>query len=168
MSDPATTTVEVNGFPCRVWTKGSGPKLGFLAGFGGLPRWVPFLDELARTRTVIVPSLPGYPGGGLGHTVLDTHIDWVLAVRQIIEKAWLAGADLLGASVGAATWLIWLALAGSTLMAACAFLTPFWQQPGFPLEYRLLIAWGLMGYIVWRLALTQQSDPGSPHTRAPS
>ena len=69
---------------------------------------------------------------------------------------------------GAATWLIWLALGGSTLMAACAFLTPFWQQPGFPLEYRLLIAWGLMGYIVWRLALTQQSDPGSPNTRAPS
>ena len=102
MSDPATTTVEVNGFPCRVWTKGSGPKLGFLAGFGGLPRWVPFLDELAKTRTVIVPSLPGYPGGGLGHTVLDTHIDWVLAVRQIIEKAGLAGADLLGASVGGA------------------------------------------------------------------
>jgi amino acid transporter len=69
---------------------------------------------------------------------------------------------------GAATWLIWLGLAGSTLMAACAFLTPFWQQPGFPLEYRLLIAWGLMGYIVWRCALTQQSDPDSPNTRAPS
>ena len=77
----------MNGFPCRVWTKGSGPKLGFLAGFGGLPRWVPFLDELAKTRTVIVPSLPGYPGGALGHTVLDTHLDWVLAVRQIVDKA---------------------------------------------------------------------------------
>jgi hypothetical protein len=55
LSDPKTTAVEVNGFPCRVWTKGSGPKLGFLAGFGGLPRWLPFLDELARTRTVIAP-----------------------------------------------------------------------------------------------------------------
>lgn len=100
MSDPVTTAVEVNGFSCRVWTKGSGPKLGFLAGFGGLPRWVPFLDALAKSRTVIVPSLPGYPGGGLGHTVLDTHIDWVLAVRQIVEKAGLVGSDLLGASVG--------------------------------------------------------------------
>ena len=99
MSEPQTTTVEVNGFPCRVWTKGSGPKLGFLAGFGGLPRWVPFLDELATSRTVIVPSLPGYPGAG-GHTVLDTHLDWLLAVRQIIDKTGLAGADLLGASVG--------------------------------------------------------------------
>ena len=101
MPDPTTTTVEINGFPCRVWTKGSGPKLGFLAGFGGLPRWVPFLDALAKSRTVIVPSLPGYPGG-IGHTVLDTHLDWVLAVRQIIDKTGLAGADLLGASVGGA------------------------------------------------------------------
>lgn len=66
---------------------------------------------------------------------------------------------------GAATWLIWLALAGSASMAACAFLTPFWQQPGFPLEYQLLSAWGLMGYIVWRFALTQKSDPDSPNTR---
>jgi len=97
-----TTIVEVNGFPCRIWTKGSGPRLGFLAGFGGLPRWLPFLDALAQSRTVVVPSLPGYPGGAQGHTVLDTHLDWVLAVRQIIDKTGLAGADLLGASVGGA------------------------------------------------------------------
>ena len=95
------TAVEVNGFPCRVWSKGQGPKLGFLAGLGGLPRWLPFLDRLAETRTVIVPSLPGYPGAA-GHTELDTHLDWVVAVRQLIDKAGLAGADLLGASVGGA------------------------------------------------------------------
>lgn len=101
MPDLRTTTVEVNGFPCRVWSKGHGPKLGFLAGLGGLPRWLPFLDRLAETRTVIAPSLPGYPGGS-GHTELDSHLDWVLAVRQLIDKAGLAGADLLGASVGGA------------------------------------------------------------------
>lgn len=99
MSDPKTETVEINGSPCRIWSKGQGPKLGFLAGLGGLPRWVPFLDELAKTRTVIVPSLPGYPGA-LGHTALDTHLDWVLAVRQLLEKAGLTGTDLVGASVG--------------------------------------------------------------------
>ena len=102
MSELKTTTVEVNGFPCRVWTKGSGPKVGFLAGLGGLPRWLPFLDVLAKTRTVVVPSLPGYPGGGTGHSVLDTHLDWVLAVRQLLDKAGLAGCDLIGASVGGA------------------------------------------------------------------
>lgn len=101
MSAPKTTTVDVNGHPCRVWSKGTGPKLGFLAGLGGLPRWLPFLDRLAESRTVIAPSLPGYPGA-TGHTELDTHLDWVLAVRQIVDEAGLAGADLAGASVGGA------------------------------------------------------------------
>ena len=87
VSEPQTLTIDVNGFSTRVWRKGSGPKLGFLAGFGGLPRWMPFLDELAKRRTLIVPSLPGFPGGDRGHTVLDTHLDWMLAVREILEKA---------------------------------------------------------------------------------
>jgi pimeloyl-ACP methyl ester carboxylesterase len=101
VSEPETSSVEINGFPTRIWRKGSGPKLGFLAGFGGLPRWTPFLDELAQTRSVIVPSLPGFPGGDRGHTVLDSHLDWLLAVREILDQAGLAGADLAGSSVGA-------------------------------------------------------------------
>lgn len=100
MSDFETLTIDVNGFPTRVWRKGSGPRLGFLAGFGGLPRTVPFLEELAQRRTVIVPSLPGFPGGDRGHTVLDTHLDWLLAVRETLVKANLVGADLAGSSVG--------------------------------------------------------------------
>ncbi|MDO8972523.1 alpha/beta fold hydrolase [Reyranella sp.] len=101
MPEPVTTTIDVNGHPCRVWTKGSGPRMGFLAGLGGLPRWLPFLDRLAERRTVIAPSLPGYPGA-TGHTELDTHLDWILAMRQIVDGAGLAGADLVGASVGGA------------------------------------------------------------------
>ena len=101
MSQPETLTIDVNGFPTRVWKQGSGPLLGYLAGFGGLPRWMPFLDELAKSRTVIVPSLPGFPGGDRGHTVLDTHLDWLIAVRETLEKAGLSGADLAGSSVGA-------------------------------------------------------------------
>ncbi|WP_428487712.1 alpha/beta fold hydrolase [Rhodopila sp.] len=101
ISAPETMTIEVNGYPTRVWRKGSGPRLGFLAGFGGLPRWVPFLDELAASHTVIVPSLPGFPGGDRGHSVLDSHLDWLLAVREILDKSGLAGADLAGSSVGA-------------------------------------------------------------------
>ena len=99
MSEPTTSTIDINGHACRVWTKGSGPKIGWLAGFGGLPRWVPFLDELAKSRTVIVPSLPGHPGA-TGHTLLDSHLDWIVAVRQIIAKSGLEGEDLAGSSVG--------------------------------------------------------------------
>ncbi len=112
MSPPDASTIEVGGFPIRVWRKGNGPRLGFLAGFGGLPRWVPFLDELAASRTVIVPSLPGFPGGDRGHAELDSHLDWLLAVHEILEKAGLAGADLAGSSVGA------------SLAAECAALWP--------------------------------------------
>ncbi len=101
MSELQTLTIEVNAFPTRIWRKGSGPKIGFLAGFGGLPRWMPFLDELARSRTVIVPSLPGFPGGDRGHSVLDSHLDWLLAVREILDQSDLAGADLAGSSIGA-------------------------------------------------------------------
>ena len=101
MSEFETLTVDVNGFPTRIWRRGSGPVLGFLAGYGGLPRWMPFLDELAKTRTLIVPSLPGFPGGDRGHAILDTHLDWLLAVRDTLDKAGLAGADLAGSSVGA-------------------------------------------------------------------
>jgi pimeloyl-ACP methyl ester carboxylesterase len=100
VSDLETLSIDINGFATRVWRKGSGPRLGFLAGFGGLPRFVPFLDELAKTRTVIVPSLPGFPGGDRGHTVLDTHLDWILAVRVILVRSDLIGADLVGSSVG--------------------------------------------------------------------
>src|SRR5260370_15769444 len=100
MAEPETTTVELNGFSSRVWQKGSGPKLGFLAGFGGLPRWIPFLDALARERTVIVRSLPGFPGGERGHSVLDSHLDWVLAAHLLVHRAGLDGADLVGSSVG--------------------------------------------------------------------
>ena len=101
VSEPETTTIEINGFPTRIWRKGSGPRLGFLAGLGGLPRWMPVLDALAAHRSVIVPSLPGFPGGDRGHTVLDSHLDWMLAVRAILDAAGLAGADLAGSSVGA-------------------------------------------------------------------
>lgn len=100
MTEPTTTTIDCNGHPCRVWTKGSGPKIGWFAGFGGSPRWTPFLDKLAETRTVVVPSLPGHPGA-TGHTALDSHLDWICAVREIVIKAGLEGADMAGCSVGA-------------------------------------------------------------------
>ncbi len=99
--DPSMTTVEVNGHACRVWTKGHGPLLGYLPGIGGLPRWIPLLDLLARERTVIAPSLPGFPGAA-GHDLLDTHLDWLLATYDLLQKCGLAGSDLIASSVSGA------------------------------------------------------------------
>ena len=101
MSALEQTTVEVNGHPCRVWQKGSGPLLGFVPGYAGLPRWTPFLDELAQTRRVIAPSLPGFPGG-TGHGDLDNQLDWVTAARDLLVAAGLEGADMVAAGFGAA------------------------------------------------------------------
>ena len=97
----STRTVEVNGRPCRVWEKGEGEPVGYLAGVGGLARWTPFLDRLAERRRVIAPSVPGFPGAQ-GHDLLDTQLDWILATEDLLEAAGLAGADLIGTSVGAA------------------------------------------------------------------
>ena len=50
---------------------------------------------------MVVPSLPGFPGGDRGHSVLDNHLDWLLATRHLLDAAGLEGADLAGSSVGA-------------------------------------------------------------------
>lgn len=97
----STRTVDVNGRPCRVREKGAGEPVGFLAGIGGLSGWTPFLDRLAARRRVVVPSVPGFPGAE-GHDLLDSQLDWILAVQDLLEAAGLAGADLVASSVGAA------------------------------------------------------------------
>lgn len=118
---PATGTVTVNGHPCRVWSQGDGPPLGFLAGVGGLPRWTPFLVALARDYRVIAPSLPGFPGG-TGHDVLDTHFDWLLATHDLLREAGLEGADLVASSVAGAlaadAAAVWPGLVGRLVLIA--------------------------------------------------
>jgi pimeloyl-ACP methyl ester carboxylesterase len=101
MSAPAERSVSVNGLPCRVWEKGQGSPVFYLAGLAGLPRWTPFLDRLAERHRVVAPSIPGFPGA-VGHDRLDQPLDWVAAVLDLLEGAGLAGGDLIGASVGGA------------------------------------------------------------------
>ena len=93
-------TVRVQGEDVRVWEKGKGEPLGYLAGLGGLNEWTPFLDELAKRRRVIVPSLPGFPGGGQLHRKLDGLADWVIATLDILEAAGLEGKEIAGHSIG--------------------------------------------------------------------
>lgn len=99
MAEPKERTVETALGPVRVWEKGRGKKLGYLAGLGGLRKWPAFLDKLAETRRVIVPSLPGFPGGPSSEP-LDGQLDWVLATHDTLGAAGLFNADLVGASVG--------------------------------------------------------------------
>jgi pimeloyl-ACP methyl ester carboxylesterase len=102
MSAMTESFIEISGNRHRIWTKGEGPLLGFIAGVGGLTRWTRFLDALANQHTVIVPALPGFPGGGSGHLSLDTQLDWLLALRQVLDGAGLSKADLVGSNIGGA------------------------------------------------------------------
>lgn len=101
MSDVSTEFVELNGDPCRVWRKGAGAMLVFFPGHGGMPKWIPFLDRLAESFEVIVPSLPGFQGSE-GLRTQDQHMDWVLAARDLIDGAGIGNdAQLAGSGPGA-------------------------------------------------------------------
>ena len=103
MNPVAESAVTVHGAEFRVWTAGAGPRLGVLGGFGGWQRWSPFLTRLARSRTVVVPSLPGFPGGGDRiHMTLDSTLDWLILVRDLLNACEIDGDDLAGISLGAA------------------------------------------------------------------
>jgi pimeloyl-ACP methyl ester carboxylesterase len=110
----AERTITVNGAACRVWEMGHGEPVGFLAGLGGVPRWSPFLDALAAVRRIVVPSLPGFPGGA-GLEQLDDSSDWLAATLDLLEGAGLSGADLIGASVGGMLAAEIAALSGATV-----------------------------------------------------
>ncbi len=96
------TLVEHDGHVARVWTKGSGPMVGVLAGPLGVPRWNDYLEQLSAHFTVVVPSLPGFPGGGMSYERLDSVADWVITTLDLLEAAGLDGADLIGHSIGGA------------------------------------------------------------------
>ncbi len=125
VSAPSERTVRVNGEVCRVWETGEGERLGVLPPFGGFPRWTPFLAALASERRVVVPSLPGFPGG-LGHERLDDLPDWIAATLDLLEESGLVGADLVGLSVG-----------GTLLAEAAAF------SPGLAQRLVLVAPFGL-------------------------
>ncbi|MGE3246668.1 MAG: alpha/beta fold hydrolase [Beijerinckiaceae bacterium] len=95
------TFVDTPSGKVRIWEKGRGKRIGFFAGIGGLPKWLPFLDRLAETHRVLVPALPGFPGGASSEPI-DERLDWVLAAGDAFDAAGLDGADLIGASVGGA------------------------------------------------------------------
>lgn len=97
---PREWHVRVGRIQSRVWEGGCGEPLLFLAGLGGLTKWTPCLVALAETRRVIVPALPGYPGG-IGHDGLDGVIDWVTATLDLIDAVGGMGIDWVGVSIGA-------------------------------------------------------------------
>ena len=119
-------SIDVGGHPVRVLEAGdnaSAPPAVFFAGIGGLPGWVPFLDHLAETRRVLVPSLPGFPGAeDFRH--LDTLLDWIVHAVETVEALGEKPVDLVGSSVGGALAAEVAAIAGS-LVHRLVLIAPF-------------------------------------------
>jgi pimeloyl-ACP methyl ester carboxylesterase len=102
MTEPRARTVPFGGEDLRIWEKGRGEPIVFLAGFGGLPRWTAFLETLSQSRHVFAPSLPGFPGGGRAHEKLDSHMDWLIATHDVVAAAGARPVDVVGVSLGGA------------------------------------------------------------------
>jgi pimeloyl-ACP methyl ester carboxylesterase len=89
----------VDGVKLHLQRKGSGPPLLFLHGAGGVPRWLPFFDELAAQFDLIVPDHPGFGA--------SEDPGWIRSVRDIalfyldaLEQMDLEGVHVVGHSVG--------------------------------------------------------------------
>ena len=85
----------------RLWEAGEGQNLCCFPGYGGLPRWLPFLEKLAEGFRVKVASLPGFPGGP-NHENLDNHLDWVVSAHDALVHSQPGQKILMGSSVGGA------------------------------------------------------------------
>jgi pimeloyl-ACP methyl ester carboxylesterase len=95
--------VNAGGRSCRIWEKGEGAALFWLASAPLLYRWTAIHDALAAQCRLIVCSLPGLAGNGRNHDDLNDHLDWCLAAHDLIVAAGFSPADtLMGSStVGA-------------------------------------------------------------------
>ncbi len=73
-----------------------------------------------------------------------TYVMCCVTVLRLRSRGGAASFPLPGGNAFA-----WIGLAGSVTMAVVAFLAPFLQRDGLPLEWELLGAWGLIGVVVW-------------------
>jgi len=102
MSAPHTRTVAVGGRPCRVQEFGEGRPLFYLPSSVLSLKWSPFHAALAARARLIACSLPGF-GGSEGHDVIDDHLTWCLAARDMLLAAGFRPGDtLIGASAAGA------------------------------------------------------------------
>lgn len=114
MSGPEERIVETRAGAARVWEKGEGAPLAVWSGFHGYPRWNAFLECLSLHRHVIVPSLPGLPGGP-DFRMLDDLPDWIAATLDLADASGVEGADWVGLGPGGLLAAEVAALAGAYL-----------------------------------------------------
>ena len=102
MSAPQIRTVEIAGRPCRISEQGSGSPLFYVPSSVLSLKWSPFHEALAARARLVSLSLPGF-GGSEGHELIDDHLAWCLAARDLLVAAGFKPGDtLIGSSAAGA------------------------------------------------------------------
>ena len=99
MAEHTSEFIEVAGCKVEVLRGGQGPVLLFLHGAGGASNWAPYMDRLAETFDVIVPSHPGF-GRSDTPPWLDRLTDLAYFYLDFIEQFELNKINLVGNSLG--------------------------------------------------------------------
>jgi pimeloyl-ACP methyl ester carboxylesterase len=132
----------------RVLSKGAGPALVFFHGAWGLT-WDPFLDELARTFTVVAPEHPGTtPGAPDEIARLDGLWDLVLCYDELLEALGLPEVAVVGHSFGGLV-ACELAAAYPRRVRRLALIDPlgFWRDADPVVNWGMLNVADLPGWI---------------------
>lgn len=90
----AIDAVTTNGRTGRIWSKGEGRPIYWLASSPMLLRWTAAHDAFAKGARLVVCSLPGFPGG-TGHDTIFDHLSWCLAARDLLAAAGFQQGDTL-------------------------------------------------------------------------
>ena len=92
---------EIKGVRLRYYVGGNGPPIALIHGLGGAAtNWTLVAPELARSRRVIVPDLPGH-GGSAPLAAAPTLEPYADRVHRLLEREAALPAPLVGHSLGA-------------------------------------------------------------------
>ncbi len=94
------TFVDIRGCATSLWRGGSGPTLLFLHGSQGVPRPLPFMEQLAERFDLLAPEHPGFgasdnPAGLASvHDLAYFYLDFIAALR--LQRVHVVGQALGG------------------------------------------------------------------------
>ena len=123
MIAPRESFVDARGRRCRVWERGEGHAVFWLASAPLLYRWTAIHAALSNSLRLVVCSLPGFPGNERNHDDIDEHLDWCLAAHDLLIAAGFKRGDVL--------------MGSSTAGALAADIAAIWPQE---VEHLALIA----------------------------
>ena len=102
MAEHTQEFIDVRGCKIELMRGGAGAPLLFLHGAGGASSWMPFMDRLAETYQLIVPSHPGYGRSDIPDW-LDNMSDLAFFYLDFLEALDLEELHVVGNSLGG--WL---------------------------------------------------------------